>query len=212
MEAHMKEKEQFLLKLNDFVKEIRDRGNQVNTFEVKEYFSNIDLTEEQMELVYDYLLAQKVVVQGYINMEATPIELTEEEKMYEEDFLGQIKAAKEQEGDFGQGMEEVLRIAKEMYDGKVFLGDLIEEGIIGFLSGGKEGIRQTIQTEIDRQLALQSQDKQIVEKVQMLDEAITELTEELGRKVTLEELAIHMGLSEEEVIAILKLAGEDVEE
>ena len=49
-------------------------------------------------------------------------------------------------------------------------------------------------------------------KVEMLDEAITTLTEELGRKVTLEELAVHMGLEEEEVISILKLAGEDVEE
>ena len=89
---------------------------------------------------------------------------------------------------------------------------MIEEGVIGLISGGKSSIRQTIREEIDRQLELQSQDKRMVEKVEMLDEAITTLTEELGRKVTLEELAVHMGLEEEEVISILKLAGEDVEE
>ena len=208
----MNDKAQFLKQLNELVAGIRNKGNEVTTFEIEQYFSDMDLTNEQLELVYDYLLAQKVVVKGYINLETVEVELTEEEKMYEEDFLGQIAAAKEQGGELGQGMEEVLRIAKEMHDGKVFLGDLIEEGVIGLISGGKSSIRQTIQEEIERQLELQSQDKQMVEKVQMLDEAITTLTEELGRKVTLEELAVHMGLEEEEVISILKLAGEDVEE
>ena len=35
-------------------------------------------------------------------------------------------------------------------------------------------------------------DKKMVEKVEMLDESIKTLTEELGRKVTIDELAIYM--------------------
>ena len=46
----------------------------------------------------------------------------------------------------------------------------------------------------------------------MLDEAIKTLTEELGRKVTIDELAIYMGLTEDEIEDILKLTGEESEE
>ena len=59
---------------------------------------------------------------------------------------------------------------------------------------------------------LKSQDQKLVERVQMLDDAITELTEELGRKVTIYELCDHLGLSEKEVQDIMKLAGEEPEE
>jgi DNA-directed RNA polymerase specialized sigma subunit len=52
----------------------------------------------------------------------------------------------------------------------------------------------------------------MVEKVSALDEAIKTLTEELGRKVSLEELAVYMGLTEEEIEDILRLTGEEAEE
>ena len=39
-----------------------------------------------------------------------------------------------------------------------------------------------------------------------------ELTEELGRKVTIEELAVHLGISEEEVMDVLHLTGEEQDE
>ena len=43
----------------------------------------------------------------------------------------------------------------------------------------------------------------------MLDESIKTLTEELGRKVTIDELAVYMGMTEDEIDDILKLTGED---
>ena len=52
----------------------------------------------------------------------------------------------------------------------------------------------------------------MAEKVEALDEAITALTEELGRKVTIDELAVYMGMTEDEIEDILKLTGEDNEE
>ena len=42
-------------------------------------------------------------------------------------------------------------------------------------------------------------DKKMIEKVTMLDESIKTLTEELGRKVTIDELAVYMGMTEEEI-------------
>ena len=52
----------------------------------------------------------------------------------------------------------------------------------------------------------------MIEKVQMLDEAIKALTEELGRKISIDELAIHLGMEIEEIEDILKLTGDEPEE
>ncbi|MDO4673220.1 MAG: sigma-70 domain-containing protein, partial [Porphyromonadaceae bacterium] len=48
-----------------------------------------------------------------------------------------------------------------------------------------------------------------IEKVAYLDECVTNLKEELERKPTLEELAVYMGLTEDEVNDILRLTGEE---
>ena len=51
----------------------------------------------------------------------------------------------------------------------------------------------------------------MVEQVSELDEAIRSMTEELGRKVAVDELAERLGIGEEQIAEILKLAGEDVD-
>ena len=48
-------------------------------------------------------------------------------------------------------------------------------------------------------------------QVSELDEAIRSMTEELGRKVAVDELAERLGIGEEQIAEILKLAGEDVD-
>ena len=88
----MKDKTEFLKKLNDLVTVVRSKENLITVDEVKTYFSGMDLNEEQIELVFDYLLAQKVVVKGYIKMdmpasEETQLVLTEEESTYLRDRL-----------------------------------------------------------------------------------------------------------------------------
>ena len=42
-----------------------------------------------------------------------------------------------------------------------------------------------------------------------MDESITKLTEELGRKVTIDELSVYMGMTEDEINDILRLTGEE---
>lgn len=243
----MESKAEFLKKLNDLVTVVRDKGNRITVGEVRTYFSGLDLNEKQIELVFDYLLAQKVVVKGYIKMdkpalEETPLILTEAEQAYLEEYQEDLKAFKpvtEQErevlfdkmikGDSNAKnrvvemyLQDVIGIAKEMYHPEIFLGDLIQEGNVGLILGTElvadartahqiitEQIRQSMRILIEEHTELSSRDKKMIEKVTMLDEAIKTLTEELGRKVTIDELAVYMGMTEDEIDDILKLTGED---
>lgn len=245
----MEGKTEFLKKLNELVAVVRNNGNQVAVDEVKTYFSGMNLNEEQIELVFDYLLAQKVVVKGYIKMDMPEakeqVVLTEEEEAYLKEYEGDLKAfkgateqehqalfAKALEGDSNAKsrlielyLKEVVEIAKEMHHPEVFLGDLVQEGNVGLILGVDmltgvetahqtitEQIRQSMQMLIEEHTELSNRDKKMVEKVAMLDESITALTEELGRKVTIDELAVYMGMTEDEIEDILKLTGEDSEE
>jgi len=246
----MQGKTEFLKKLNDLVTVVREKGNQITVDEVKIYFSGMNLNEEQIELVFDYLLAQKVVVKGYIKMdmpvsEEAQLLLTADEEAYLKEYQEDLKAFKavtEQEreelfkkminGDSNAKnqvveiyLQDVIKIAKEMYHSEIFLGDLIQEGNVGLILGVDmvidietahqtitEQIRQSILMLIEEHTELSSRDKKMVEKVSMLDENIKTLTEELGRKVTIDELAVYMGMTEDEIEDILKLTGEETEE
>ena len=243
----MSEKTAFLEKLSGLLKLAQGQGNEISIDEVKAYFSEDALTEEQVELVFEYLMAQKVSVKGYVKLgaEEEKTEFTEEEKAYLEEYEHELKAipeAKEGEREhlvtrILQGdetakvrlielyMGQVVMMAKQMHQPEVFLGDLIQEGNLGVVLGVEmltdlqtadeviQGqIRQSMQLLLEEQTELSNRDKKMVEKVQALDESIQTLTEELGRKVTIDELAVYMGLEVEEIEDILKLAGEDTEE
>ena len=69
---------EFLKKLSELVEKAKGQGGQIAIDEVKGFFEKEELTEEQMELVFDYLLSQKVVVKGYlkINEEEEKLSLT----------------------------------------------------------------------------------------------------------------------------------------
>lgn len=243
-------KAEFLEKLSGLVMMAKNQENQITIDEVKVYFSEEDLTEEQMELVFDYLLAQKVVVKGYLKMgqseaEGEKLTYTDEEEAYLKEYLEDLKVFKKEEPGERENLfdkvawgdeparqrlielylMDVVEIAKEMYHPEVFLGDLIQEGNVGLIMGiemvsGKEGahefiisqIQENIQALIEEHTELKSRDKKMVEKVSLLDESITTLTEELGRKVSIDELAVYMGMDEEEILDILKLTGEETED
>ena len=55
-------------------------------------------------------------------------------------------------------------------------------------------------------------DKKMVERVNDLDETIKNMKEEYGRKVSVDEVAERMGITEDTVEDILKLAGEEVKD
>ena len=74
-----------------------------------------------------------------------------------------------------------------------------------------EEVRVGMLALIEAQTEVKRQDKRMVEQVSELDEAIRSMTEELGRKVAVDELAERLGIGEEQIAEILKLAGEDVD-
>lgn len=243
---------EFREKLSGILKVAEENGRQITVEEVEHYFEEEHLSKEQIELVFDYLLSQKIAVKGYektggsvISSEENQEPFTEEEKQYLKEYLRDIAGIKEAaegekeelflrvlDGDaLAKGrltelyLQDVVEIAKELHHPEIFLGDLVQEGNVGLILGIDlidcadkahetivQEIRQSIQMLIEEQTELKSQDKKMVEKVNLLDESIQTLTEELGRKVTIEELAVYMGMSEEEVEDILRLAGEDAEE
>lgn len=244
----MEARAEFLKKLNGLVAVAKGQGDQITIEEVKSYFADTGLNEEQLELVFDYLLAQKVVVKGYIKMtEAAEekITYTEEEEAYLKEYQNDLKAFKEEkqgERDMlfqkllaGDGavrnrlteiyLQEVVEIAKAMHHPEIFLGDLIQEGNVGLILGLDmltdvatahetivNQVKQCIQMLIEEHAEVKSRDNKMVEKVTMLDESIKALTEELGRKVTIDELAVYMGMTEEEIDDILRLMGEESED
>jgi len=240
-------KTEFLEKLNHLLKLAQAQGNQITIEEVKAYFSKDALTEEQVELVFEYLMAQKVAVKGYVKLtsEEEKTQFTEEEERYLKEYELELKSIREAqpgelekllkkviEGDENAKarlielyMGQVVQIAKQMHQPEVFLGDLIQEGNLGIVLGvemitdpetAEETIllqvKQSMQLLLEEQSELSNRDKKMVEKVQALDESIQALTEELGRKVTIDELAVYMGLEVEEIEDILKLTGEESEE
>lgn len=244
----MENRAEFLKKLSGLVELAKGNESRITIDEVKAYFDGV-LSDEQMELVFDYLLSQKIVVQGYFKMqEAEPekqVTYSDEEQAYLDEYLQDLQAFKEvKEGEkevlftsLLQGnakakerlteiyLREVVEIAKEMYCEEVFLGDLIQEGNMGLIIGLDEltsevKAHSTLVSYIKRQMymlikestELSDRDKKMLEKVNMLDEGIKTLTEELGRKVTIDELAVYMGMAEEEIEDILHLMGEDSEE
>ena len=244
----MEARAEFLKKLNGLVAVAKGQGDQITIDEVKAYFADAALTEEQLELVFDYLLAQKIVVKGYIKMtEATEEKLTytEEEEAYLKEYLNDLQGFKEEKAGEKESLfekliggdasaknrltelylKEVVTIAKEMYHPEIFLGDIIQEGNVGLILGLDmlvdvatahetivNQVKQCIQMLIEEHAEVKSRDNKMVEKVTMLDESIKALTEELGRKVTIDELAVYMGMTEEEIDDILRLMGEESEE
>ena len=244
----MEARAEFLKKLNGLVAMAKDQGDQITIDEVKAYFADAALTEEQLELVFDYLLAQKVVVKGYIKMTEAAEEkvtYTEEEEAYLKEYLNDLEAFKEEKAGEKESLfakliggdasaknrltelylKEVVEIAKEMFHPEIFLGDIIQEGNVGLILGLDmladvatahetivNQVKQCIQMLIEEHAEVKSRDNKMVEKVTMLDESIKTLTEELGRKVTIDELAVYMGMTEEEIDDILRLMGEESEE
>lgn len=244
----MEARAEFLKKLNGLVAVAKGQGEQITIDEVRAYFADAALTEEQLELVFDYLLAQKVVVKGYIKMTEAAEEkvtYTEEEEAYLKEYLNDLEAFKEEKAGEKESLfakliggdasaknrltelylKEVVEIAKEMYHPEIFLGDIIQEGNVGLILGMDmladvatahetivNQVKQCIQMLIEEHAEVKSRDNKMVEKVTMLDESIKTLTEELGRKVTIDELAVYMGMTEEEIDDILRLMGEESEE
>ena len=59
---------------------------------------------------------------------------------------------------------------------------------------------------------MKHRDQKMVRQVNELDETIQILKKDRGREITIEELSEYMKISEEEILDIIKLAGEDLKD
>ena len=138
---NMAEKLQFRAKLAGILQFCEEKGKEVEKSEVEEYFREEKLSKEQMDLVFDYLLSQKIIVKGYVksggNVTAADGKKPEthfsaEEERYLNEYEQEIRQLKEDEP-FARLLPKVIEMAKEMHREEVFIGDLVQEGNVGIM-------------------------------------------------------------------------------
>ena len=120
-------------------------------------------------------------------------------------------------------MDLARTIALETDDGLMPEEDLIGEAYLGLAEALRnlgddadedaldDAIRAHLRKVREEMTAMAENDGVLVDQVRELSECIENLTKELGTKPNPDEIANDMGISQEEVLSILKLAGEDID-
>ena len=118
-------------------------------------------------------------------------------------------------------MPKVLEIALEMHYGDVFLGDAVSEGNLSLLSAVRElediagaearvleAVRGGIHMLSEEQTEQKRRDEAMVEKVRGLEEKIREITDDGELQFSVDELAVFLDMSRQEIEDVLRLAGD----
>lgn len=149
----------------------------------------------------------------------------------EEEELLELCREAEETGDGGakarlteQLLPEVLKTARSFAGHGLPFGDLVQEGNIGLMLAMetlglrpegmtaldylKEEIRTAVSQALEDQQAEQQAGDLLAERLNHLSDGIRKLSDELERKVSLEELSMFMDMPVEEIEDLLKLAGE----
>ena len=131
---------QFQKKLAEILSLCKENGNEIEKESVEQFFEEENLSDEQMNLVYDYLLSQKVLVKGYakaVNTEEKE-DISEKFTYEEKEFLRQYEEELQmiaEDDPMKKWLPQIVQIAKELYHPEIFLGDLIQEGSFGLVIG-----------------------------------------------------------------------------
>lgn len=242
----MIEQSQFRKKLEELLEQADVQDKRLTNEQIKEFFAEDGLTEEQMLLVYDFLMSQKIVVSGYYKQQTTEQidenKFSDEEKQYLAEYTEDLKAMKqEQEGERAELLKkavaqdalaksrlielylpQVVEIAKELHEEGIYLGDCVQEGNVSLILALdmlpendadafiQQEIRQGILAMMEEHKELKRRDKKMENQVNNLDETLHKMADEKGRGITMSELAEHMKISEDEILDIIKLAGEEM--
>ena len=210
--------------------ETKDR--KLTKADVKEFLEDMDLGEEQMKLVYAYLASKHIHVEGaeLPKVEDTPYSQEEQEflKQYEKDRKAFRQCAEEEKaGLFAKAADGDVQAKHRLAEHYMNWVLEIQEGNIGLLIGldtlglMEEGltseehlekeIRHAIRSALDEQEGEKSTGDEITEKLNKMADAISELTEDLGRQVSPDELSLYLDMSLEEIEDLLRIAGETIE-
>lgn len=221
-----------------------DQGGWISEEDVQEAFAPLALSGEQLQMVYDYLVKQRIGIGAPVNPEDY---LTEEEKNYLQNYLDELAALPlagpgEKEavtlsamaGDLDAQsrlaviyLPDVVEVAR-LYSGQgVPLEDLIGEGnlalsmgvsMLGALEHASEAqgmlgrmMMDAMEELIQEQRSTENADQRMTERINRVLEAARALSEELHRKVTVEELAQETKLSEKSIRDAIRLSGHQIE-
>ncbi len=124
-------------------------------------------------------------------------------------------------------MSRAFDIAKEYAHQGLLIQDLVQEGNLGLMVGVdtlglKEAemsceayleneIHRAIRMALDEQNGSKSTEEHVTEKLNKLADSITELTEDMGRQITPEELSMYLDMPLQEIEDLLRIAGENIE-
>lgn len=221
-----------------------DQGGWISDEALQEAFAPLALSGEQLQMVYDYLIKQRIGIGAPVNPDDY---LTEEEKNYLQNYLDELAALPQQSpgekeavtlsamaGDMDAQsrlavlyLSDVVEVAR-LYSGQgVPLEDLIGEGnlalsmgvsMLGALEHASEAqgmlgrmMMDAMEDLIQEQHSTEKADRRVAERINRVLEAARALSEELHRKVTVEELAQETGVSEKAIRDAMRLCGHQIE-
>lgn len=238
-------KELLFAKTLEKVKDIaKMQGNCISEEQVQKEFELLGLNNDQLQMVYDYLVKHKVGIGQPVNIDDY---LSDEEKDYLQTYLDEIAelptvtegekeaitlSAMAGDPDAQYRLTEiylpdVIEIAK-LYAGQgVLLEDLIGEGnvavaigvtMLGCLENASEAqgmmgkmIMDAMENYIQETVSSEKADQKIVDKVNKVQDVAKELSDELKRKVTVEELMLETGMSRNKIMEAIRFSGNNIE-
>ncbi len=223
----------------------RENKNVISKEQVEMAFSELELDENQLGMVYDYLNKHNIGIDEAID---TSDNLTEEENNYLNDYLESLNglprlsdgekeaismAAIAGDKDAQQKLIQeylhlVVDVARMYSEQGVYLEDLIGEGNVALTRGvtmlDAVGEPQEVESFlyklmldamegiIEDNLAEDAGMQKVLTLVQEVADKAKELSEDLRRKVTVEELMEETGWDEEKIRTAIKFSGDNIED
>lgn len=223
----------------------RENKNVIAKEQVDDAFTELDLDDKQLQMVYDYLKQHNIGVDEAID---TSDNLTTEESNYLQDYLESLEGLNklsdgEREavsmaaiaGDkFAQDklienyLPMVVDVARMYAEQGVFLEDLIGEGNVALTKGVTmlDAVGEPSEVEsflyklmldamekiIEENLAEDTGMQKVLNLVNEVNDKAKELSEDLRRKVTVEELMEETGWDEDKIRTAIKFSGDKIED
>ncbi|MBE5828644.1 MAG: hypothetical protein E7305_04170 [Butyrivibrio sp.] len=223
----------------------RENKNVITKEQIDEAFSELDLDEKQLSMVYDYLKSHKIGVGSDPGLDE---DLSTEEKNYLEDYIESLKSIdKLSDGELealqmsaiaGDKIAQdklienylslVVDVAKMYSEQGVFIEDLIGEGNVALTKGvtmleavGEpqeveaflyklilDAMEKIIQDNLSEDAGMQK----VLNLVNEVADKAKELSEDLRRKVTVEELMEETGWEEDKIRDAIKFSGDNIKD
>ncbi|MFA9375320.1 MAG: sigma-70 domain-containing protein [Lachnotalea sp.] len=213
------------LEVNKIVVQGHKKNDEIKIFEENEELQELENNTDISERIEKFNAEENQYLKMYLEELGTLPLLDEEEKvtLYNQAIRGNSFAKSRVIEIY---LQEVVEIARNYGDQGILISDLIQEGNIGLMLAVdeidelasvlevekvlREGIIASIESVIEENNFIKNAKKQIVNKVNYLNEGVKNLEEELGRAANMEEVANYMEMSVEEVSDIIRVSDDEI--